>query len=163
MNELTTTRNDVERLETEATALFHRIIAFNHQHGGKQCYVNWPGGVMEQYVRFMMAQNTFTWVQTRGQIAGTAVAWQGRYADVKARADKGEVIFHWQPTDPEGDCVFVAEVVTTEPAAMGCLIASLTARFPHWKNLRIVTMRDNKLVNYTKRVLELIIGTKGKG
>lgn len=154
-----------EKDEVAAHALLDRLACFALAHGGRWCFVDWPWETLRAYLEFHIRQGTFAFVQTfvqdGRQIVGLAVAWRDRLATVRARAARGEVIFRWQPEDPAGDCVFVAEVLATVPGALGSVIAGLARAHPAWRGLPAFTCRENQLIQYPMDVVKHF--TKGKG
>jgi hypothetical protein len=61
---------------------------------------------------------------------GLAIVWRDRLADVQRRDAAGECAWQWQPDDPEGDCLYLALVITTAPGVLERLGAWFDGRFP---------------------------------
>lgn len=145
--------------DTEAARLVEAMVEFCWRHGTNDCYRQWPLARVRHYIRFHLAMGTLAWCRFEERtIAGVAVAWQDDEAAVRARLAKGHG-FGWQPTNPAGDCVFVAEVVCRRPGALRLVIGWLVQRWPEWRRLKILTVRAGKVVRYSQRVVNLILRT----
>lgn len=141
------THPGITRAEVEA--LLDELAAFCRTAGAPTCYQNWTPETLRDYIAFHAGQQTFVYVRAFGVIAGTAVAWQTTEAHIRARATARNAVFNWEPADPCGDSVFVADVVATVPGALESLIAALLQKHPHWPQLKWFTYRHRKLVQIT--------------
>lgn len=116
------------------------FAAFCRTRGGA-CYAGWSPEVLRDYLAFHIRQDTFRFVRTGGQIVGCAVAWQCRLADLRAAAAAHRTFFAWQPDDPQGDALFIADVIATQHPALLALAREFPRRFPRWRELPIYTFR----------------------
>ena len=62
--------------------------------------------------------------------AGLCILWQDHRDHILEREAAGEEVFHWQKTDPAGDCLYVGLVITTAPGVLARLAAWFRRRFP---------------------------------
>lgn len=143
----------MEPIHETATELLQRIARYCRMHGAPDCYQNWSPETLYDYLAFHSNHATHAWVQTSGQIVGSAVMWQCREADILEAARTQRYFFHWQPSDPLGDALFIADVVCTAPGALGALLAKFTDRFTDWERLKVFTFRSGRLVEYPPRML----------
>lgn len=62
--------------------------------------------------------------------AGLAIVWQDREEALRLREAGGKDMFRWQPTDPDGDCLYLALVIATAPGILSRLAGWFRLRFP---------------------------------
>lgn len=132
------------------------LVDFCRRFGGPDCYRDWSRETLREYLEHHIAHWTLVYVQTFAQVTGVAVAWQCQERELRACLKRGRPPFHWQATDPTGDCVFVADVVCTNQGSLALALGSLLGRHPRWQGLKVLTFRHGKLVEYKWRVFELI-------
>lgn len=107
---------------------------------------------LAQSLVFHALQRTLALVwtdDTKTELCGVALAFQTSIARVDECERTHESIFNWQPTDPAGDCIYLALVVTDQPHAMPILAQYYLDRFPEWEPLPALAHRRNKLVKAT--------------
>ncbi len=147
----------MDDLERRGQALLHALMHYSVTRGAPKCYQNWTPETLSDYFCFHIRQGTLLWVGKLPIVAGTAVAWQVdervlRHADLT-----GGYRFDWTPQDPQGDCVFFADIVCSSTEALICLLAEFGQRFPHWKQLKWFTYRRGQLVQLHQRHLTLFL------
>ena len=107
---------------------------------------------LAQTLVFHALQRTLALVwkdDTQRELAGVAIAFQTNADHVDACEVAHRSVFEWQPTDPAGDCIYLALVITDQPHAMPVLAQYYLSRFPDWERLPAVAHRRNKLVKAT--------------
>jgi hypothetical protein len=126
---------------------------------GRACYGAFTPEVLEDYIRFHMLHGTLAWVREGQavpggwQITGVAMAWQCQPEDLFTASLTNRHVFNWQPDDPHGRAIFIADVVATTPQALSALLKRFTERFPRWRELPLYTFRHGKVVYLTPRTL----------
>lgn len=150
----------VNEREQQAESLLTQLVDFCALHGPPHCYRDWPRATIENYILFHMKQKTFVFVRTSGapcgaatsgrppEIAGCGIVWQGFEKDIRQRLQAGLSPFRWQPTDANGDALFIEEFVANSPRALRVLVRHFKNRFPHWRNLHRLTLRKERLKVY---------------
>lgn len=135
-------------LKQRDAQLVLQALGYFCQTAGRACYGNWSPETLRDYLVFHSAQGTLAWVRdtTSGpfNIIGCAVAWQCHERDLRA-VPPDRMFFDWQPDEPQGDTLFVADVVMTEWKALRSLLVALNRRFPNWNTLNIYTWRHGRL------------------
>jgi hypothetical protein len=119
------------------------LRTFVGAHGGP-CYRNWSPETLDDYFRFHLVHHTLAWCQDARGLCGVMVAWQTTSARLDAVCPSGNVVFDWTAPAPNGDVVWVADVVATAPGAWLALARCFVKRYPHWVNLPIYTYRDGR-------------------
>jgi hypothetical protein len=132
-------------LEAEALEVFERLVEFCRGPGAV-CYGTWNEAVLRDYIKFHLAQGTFVFVKTLGQVCGTGVAWQCDQAEIFAAHEAGRPEFAWRASNDKGNALFVADFVCVVPGAAAAIIRHFTARFPAWRDLEWLTFRRGRLV-----------------
>lgn len=84
---------------------------------------------------------------------GIAIAWQMDRKRLFKREAKGLSVFNWQPTDPAGDCIYLACVMTTHPQAQARLAQYFVDKFPGWNGLATYSHRRGRLVRCGDNIL----------
>jgi hypothetical protein len=124
---------------------------------GRKCYGNFSPEVLHDYLAFHIRQETLAWTRRmqnaeckmqngEGEITGVGVAWQCQQAAVLQATLAGQHFFDWQATDPNGDALFIADVVATTREASLALVQAFAARCPNWRALPVLTFRRGQLV-----------------
>ena len=152
------------QFETEAQRL-DALAYFCIVHGAPHCYKGWPMLRLRQYLAFHDHAGTLAVARAGadGRIVGTAVAWRDHERLLRSRRERGDHAFQWQPNNPRGDCVFVADVVCTVPGALAALIGALVKKFPTWRGLKILTFRPAlagegiRWVEYPQRLVDRLL------
>lgn len=98
---------------------------------------------------FHATRGTLAVVWDGPRLAGVAIAWQTHRAHVLEAEADGKSVFNWQPSDPTGDCVYLALVAAEHPAAMKPLAEYFLKRNPHWATLPAYAHRRGKLKDQT--------------
>lgn len=126
---------------------FAALVAFC-QSAGRQCYAGYSPEVLQDYLAFHLEQCSLKYVLSpeSGQIIGCAVVWRTGTDNIVRRDAERKLIFNWQPDDPQGDALFIADVVCTAPGAAMSLFAALAERYPNAGRLKWFSYRHNKLV-----------------
>lgn len=135
--------------QAQATATLAELAAFCRARGAK-LFSGFTPEVLHDYLKFHCLHGTLAFVRVAGQVAGVAIAWQTSEAKVRAAASRGGA-WHacdWTPTDPQGDCLFIGEVVATDATVLVNVLRGLATRHPHWQALPWLTARHGRLVRY---------------
>lgn len=133
---------------------------------GRACYGAFSPEVLRDYVTFHIQHNTLAWVREGASapgawsITGVAVAWQCDPEAVFPAILTNRTVFNWQPTDPQGRAIFIADVVATTPHALAALLQTFATRFPKWREKPIYTFRHGRIVYVTPRTLVRLWKTK---
>lgn len=143
--------------ELEAEAMLLALVMYCRTYGAPDCYQNWQPGVLRKYIVFHSRQKTFSFVQMFGRIIGTGVAWQCNEADLRQALAEGKHVFQWQPNNPQGDSIFVADFVCSEPGALESLLQEFKRRMPNWEQLKLITFRHGRLVQYRPQVMKKLL------
>lgn len=106
-----------------------------------RCQVQGDARLLFRYVVWHLLQGNVFVVREGGAIAGVAISWADRAADILARAAAGEPQFAWRPATRPGDAIFIAFVIGTRRAGYGWRKLAL-ARWPDWSARRIFCERD---------------------
>lgn len=136
--------------QAEVEALLEELAQFCRRAGAPRCYQNWAPEPLRDYIAFHAAHGSFAYVRTAGHtrpgpLAGTAVAWQTTESHIRACAAAGNAVFDWQPGNPRGDSVFVADIVCAAPGALEALLAWFLTRNPRWPRLKWFSYRRGRL------------------
>lgn len=122
---------------------------------GRNCYGAYSGEVLRDYVEFHMRQETLAWtregdpVPGQWRITGCGVAWQCDPEDIFRANGQNRCVFNWQPSNPNGRCLFIADVVAVNDRALATLLQAFTWRFPNWNSTPLYTYRHGKLIYLT--------------
>lgn len=128
---------------------------FARRHGG-DCYHNWSPETLRDYFLWHLQAGTLAWCRCGDQVVGVGVAWQTHLALVQAAERAGRLLFDWTPSDPEGDVVFVADFVCTQPNSWMALARGLAQNWPAWASLPAWTYRHNRLIQLNPRLIRRV-------
>lgn len=140
------------------------LLTFCQQHGPPRCFGGWPAETLEAYLLFHIHRGTLAYVMRQHRPVALAIGYQRTRAELEAPASADRP-FEWQPSNPLGDCFYLAELVI-EPAERAqrreiimALIGELQARFPGWRSLRFYAHRRNRLyhfnpISYFRRLIQ---------
>lgn len=143
----------------EGRVIVDAIVRFCANEGRK-CYSAYSGEVLRDYVEFHMAHETMAWCRegvmtgnsfAPGQwhITGVGVAWQCDPEDLFRANGQNRCVFNWQPSNPDGRCIFIADVVAVNDRGLATLLQAFTWRFKNWSTLPLYTYRHGKLIYLT--------------
>lgn len=144
-----------------------RLAAFCRTHGAPHYYREWTALTLLEYLNFNVRQGTIAIVEGRGsRVEGIGFAFQWNEAALRKTVAENKPVFHWQRTDPAGDCILVGHVICTGRGALAKLVIALQTHFPDWRDLKLFTMRrlragGHGLRQYPARILEKILATDG--
>lgn len=132
--------------QRDAHLVLQALLTFC-QTAGRACYGNWSPETLRDYLLFHIHQGTLCWVRDTASgpfnIIGCGVAWQTTAAEIAACPD-GRTFFDWQPDNPQGDALVVADVVATQPKALRTLLVAFNRRFPRWNEVPVITWRRGR-------------------
>ena len=112
---------------------------------------------LDDYLVFHATRGTLAVVWAAGAVVGVAIAWQTNTRTVLAAARENRDVFDWTPSEPQGDCVYLALVLTTAPGAIRQLANYFLASCPNWRELKQFAQRRGRLVN-ARRTLQKLAG-----
>lgn len=100
--------------------------------------------ILESVVFHLVRGSLRTATNKDGEIIGVAIAWQENEDSLRERTE--EDVFQWQDSDPQGDSVYWALVLTTEPGLMPELTRKMVDTHPEWPKLKFMAHRRGRLV-----------------
>jgi len=134
-------------LQKSANHAFNALLEFC-QTTGRACYSAYSPEVLRDYLAFHIAHGSLRFVRAPGTLAvtGCAVAWRLNECTILTQHTFDLPVFDWQPDEPQGDALFIADVVCADAATLRSLIASLAHRYPGCARLKWYTYRRGELV-----------------
>lgn len=122
------------------------LMLFCQAYGPPECFKGWHSSRLRDYLVFHLEAGTAV-VQTSGQrVNGILIGWQAFDVQVEAAAELGQHPFWWQETNPDGDCIYLAECVARDRRIVPRLVGQLSHRFPEWASVSWLAYRHGKLV-----------------
>jgi hypothetical protein len=118
-------------------------LCFFAKGRGRGVFGNFTPQALEDYIRFHAAQGTMSFCRADGAVTGIGFAWQLSDRELHRRHAARRAMFDWTPTDPEGDALFIANVIAVDAASRRALVLGLIKRFPGWAGLKIYTYRKH--------------------
>lgn len=127
-----------------------QLVDFAATHGAARNFPGWARQSIEDFLVFHCQQNTCAYVMEAGQVIGLAVGWQCHERDTQA-AGFALQPFTWQPTNPQGDSFLFCDLIAVKPVAVACLIGEFQWRFPLWRRLKFLAVRNGRVIEYQRR------------
>ncbi len=166
-----------QEAEAAARALLQELALFCQRAGAPHCYQNWSPETLRDYLEFHCCHDSLGFVRAFGTpqkespapaphpspltphapLQGCAVIWRTTETILRDRHANNQHIFDWQPPDPAGDSLFIADVVCLTPSALISLMCFFAKKHPDWQNLKMFTYRKRKLVRLHPRHVSRII------
>lgn len=113
---------------------------------GRKCFAAYSPEVLRDYIGFHVLHDSLRFVRQAGQLVGVGIAWRLHRSVLALRVTGDRPVFDWEPDNPAGDTLFVADFVCTHPAALANLIRAFTLRYPNCGQLNWFTYRRGRLV-----------------
>lgn len=135
-----------QQQQAKCAGLFEALVRFC-QNEGRTCYGYYSNEVLRDYLLFHMKHDTLRWVREpeTGRIIGCGVAWRTNVQTIFQRNGENKMVFDWQPDDPAGDALFIADVIATNSKALRSLLVAMIYRYPGCGHLKWMTFRHGKL------------------
>ena len=163
-------------------AWLKRLAAFCRAQGAPHYYRDWSGLTLLEYLNFHAQQNTLQvvgdgqWEMANGRwglvelappILGIGIAWQDHSAWVRPLLAAGRKdYFHWQRTDPAGDCLVLSDFIATAPGVLARLARQGRARFPGWADKKLLLLRHRagreRFTEYTAETVRRLLRPPGQ-
>jgi hypothetical protein len=148
----------LKRVANEAA----EITAFCLEHRGR-CFPGWSDRKVFAYVVFLLVAKACAVTRfATGKIAGVAFGWPDIEAKVRERAAKGEPQFRWTIPNPEGDCLFIAEMIGDRRSIAAMFEWYMTTRDAKFLQIKKFTYRRGQLVELTNDTIGRFIQAAGK-
>lgn len=128
-----------------------QLVAFLKAYGPPKCYRNWTAIRIQEYLTHHDQQRTLLVVAEGDQVQAVAVGWQANES-VLRRPQFINIPFTWEPTNPEGDSFYVAEVVC-RGNQLGRVWQEYCDMFPNWTQLKLFMIRHAKLVELSDQTM----------
>lgn len=106
-----------------------------------------------RYIAFHLLSGNIFVVRERGAIAGVAVAWPDRAANIFALEAAGEPQFNWRQNVEPGDAVFIGPMIGTRACGYGWRKLALQ-RWPDLAARRVFAQRRERLVEISAGVVK---------
>lgn len=138
----------------EARVIRDAVVRFC-RHEGAVCYQAYSDEVLGDYVDFHFQHQTLAWVRQGGphpgqwSITGVGVAWQCDAEEIFKAHCQTRNPFSWQPSNPAGRAIFIADVVALNASTLLALVQTFAQRFPDWAQRGLYTYRRGKLIYLT--------------
>lgn len=121
--------------------LISELAAFARAHGSG-VYGNFSPEVMRDFLAFHARQGSLRFTRDGfGRVCGLGVAWRVRSEKLLEAVQWRRPVFDWAGDDPEGDVLWIGNVIASERAMLKGMLLGLFERFPDWPRLRIFTFR----------------------
>jgi hypothetical protein len=154
----------VEGLTGAPTPLAHRLADFAQTHGQQSktspgSYCGWPLPLLREYLEFHLRARTLFYQLAPANprvVLGLGIAWQMSQRTAHDRHRCREHVFAWEPSDPFGDVLFLADFVTVRRGVCFQLLREMFARHRGWDQLPCLTYRRGRLTSYTARHFQRI-------
>jgi hypothetical protein len=113
-----------------------------------------PGRWLTEFIVFHAVRGTLAVVWSGGIISGVAIAWQAHTRDLLAAVRANRDVFDWTPSDPAGDCVYLALALGERNTCR--LAAKYFLEFhPNWRELKQFAHRKGRFVNARQTLQKL--------
>lgn len=109
-------------------------------------------------VVFHLTRGNMVVVFDEGQVIGVAIAWREDEDSLRSRSEADA--FVWQESDPGGDSVYWALVLTSQPGLMMALTRDMVARWPAYARLKFLAHRRGRLVRRDGIIQRVLSGRR---
>lgn len=161
--EVRSAKCEVREMSAKATPLLHRLADFAQTYGQQSktspgSYCGWPLPLLREYLEFHLRARTLFYQLSpiNSHVLGLGIAWQMSQRAAHDRHRCREHVFAWEPSDPFGDVLFLADFVTVQRGVCFQLLREMFARHRGWDALPCLTYRRGRLTSYTARHFQRI-------
>jgi hypothetical protein len=140
--------------------LLDLVVTYCLTAGPPWCYQGWPRQLLHGYLSFHALHGTLRWTAdarfdkeelVEAQVHGCGVAWQITETRIREAHRNGEHVFNWQPSDPKGDCIFMADFIASRPGSLRRMLRQFEEHHPWWRPLPVWSYREGNLVQVMRR------------
>lgn len=103
---------------------------------------------MRQYIAFHAQQNTLAIVHENGEPVALGTAMQCDAEDIGDR-------WEWKPTNSQGKCVVILDVISTKPRAIALLFVKMFQLWPPGSVRKFFALRPSGPRELTPRYIQL--------
>ena len=140
------------------------LTEFCLRHGGR-CFDGWPVKTLFEYCFFHLVDRGVFIVRDHGEIVACMFAWGTSVPAIMMRHGNHAAPFCWERSRNHEQALFLAEVISTGKTAkiarshLVQMVRQGAAKWPDWKQKRIFTYRDKKLVELPHDVIQRMLGS----
>lgn len=126
----------------------NEIINFCHKNDTRgRCFDEWPDDIMAAYLKFHFNNGSLALVEKGGELVAMGVA---------VRMMEGDMERHWIADDPEGDSIYLSDIVATSIEGVQACVEEMDARMPGWDRLKVYAIRNGKRRKWNPEVLKRV-------
>jgi len=126
----------------------NEIINFCHENDTRgRCFNEWPDNIMAAYLKFHFSNGSLALVEKDDELVAVAVA---------VRMMESDMDRHWVADDPEGDSIYLSDIVATSLEGVRACVEELDERMPGWDKLKVYAIRNGERKRWNPEILKRV-------
>lgn len=124
------------------------IINFCRENDSRgRCFKDWPDDIMGIYVKFHFGNGSLALVEKDGELVAVAVA---------VRMMESDLSRHWVTDNPEGDTIYLSDIISTSREGVQACVEELDTRMPGWDKLKVYAIRNGERKRWNPEILKRV-------